>query len=170
IYQEIEIGGISGVDITGQFKKSGGSTLGFTGPVDGLHMCVQANKQGGFGGLVSSDGPYNLSNISIEGCQMNGAGAYKAIRIIGKPIIKNMKIHGNNIYDNDVTPSIYIDAASVKGMRVDFNQIDNSFDPSVTQAIVINADSVSGKNSMMFNSATTGAFVAPDGFNVQGNF
>lgn len=170
IHQEIEIGGISGVDITGQFKKSGGSTLNFTGPVDGLHMCVQANKQGGFGGLVSSDGPYKLSNISVEGCQMNGAGAYKAIRIVGKPIIKNMKICGNNIYDNDVTPSIYIDAASVEGMRVDLNQIDNSFDPSVTQAIVINADSVSGKNSMMFNSASKGGFVAPEGFNVQGNF
>lgn len=169
-YLEIEMGGISGVDITGQFKKSAGSTLGFTGPVNGLHMCVQANKQSGFGGLVLSDGPYELSNISIEGCQMNGSGAYKAIRITGKPIIENLKIHGNNIYDKDVTPSIYIEAASVNGVRADFNQIDNSFDSSVTQAIVINADSVSGKNSMMFNSATTGAFVAPDGFNVQGNF
>lgn len=169
MYQEIEMGGISAVDLTGQFKKSYGTTLGFTGPVDGLHMNVQANKQGGQGGLVLSDGAYALSNITIEGCQMNGAGSYKAIRIVGKPTIRNMKIHANNLNDRDKSPAIYIDADSVNGLRVDFNQIDNSGADS-TQAIQISASEVQGKNSMILNSAMKGGFIAPDGFNVQGNF
>ncbi|MCR4493440.1 right-handed parallel beta-helix repeat-containing protein [Klebsiella pneumoniae] len=167
---ELEIGGASGVDISGQFKKSYGYTLGFIGDINGLKMGVQAVKGGGKGGLVISEGKYNLQNVIIHDSQISGSGAYQAIRVTGKPTLKNWTLRGLNIYDKSDSASIYIDAGTINGLRADLNQIDNSFDTAVTQAIVIKADEVLGKNSLMLNSATKGAFVAPDGFNVQGNF
>ncbi|MFO3764109.1 hypothetical protein AAHD89_23205, partial [Providencia rettgeri] len=113
---EIELGGVSGVYIDGQFKKSSGDTLVFTGNVDGLTMSVQANKQSGRGGLVSCHGAHSLSNIQISGCQMNGSGAYNAVRLLGKPTLKNVTISGNNLHDRSTETSILIDAAVADGV------------------------------------------------------
>nr|ELR5264596.1 right-handed parallel beta-helix repeat-containing protein [Providencia rettgeri] len=165
---EIELGGVSGVYIDGQFKKSSGDTLVFTGNVDGLTMSVQANKQGWRGGLVSCNGAYSLSNIQISGCQMNGSGAYNAVRLLGKPTLKNVTISGNNLHDRSTETPILIDAAVADGVRVDFNQIRNTENTS-GQAILITAETLTDKNSVLFNSATKGDFTA-EGFNVNGNF
>lgn len=165
---EIELGGVSGVYIDGQFKKSSGDTLVFTGNVDGLTMSVQANKKGWRGGLVSCNGAYSLSNIQISGCQMNGSGAYNAVRLLGKPTLKNVTISGNNLHDRSTETPILIDAAVADGVRVDFNQIRNTENTS-GQAILITAETLTDKNSVLFNSATKGDFTA-EGFNVNGNF
>lgn len=165
---EIELGGVSGVYIDGQFKKSSGDTLVFTGNVDGLTMSVQANKQDGRGGLVSCHGAHSLSNIQISGCQMNGSGAYNAVRLLGKPTLKNVTISGNNLHDRSTETPILIDAAVADGVRVDFNQIRNTENTS-GQAILITAETRTDKNSVLFNSATKGDFTA-EGFNVNGNF
>lgn len=166
---EIEIGGATGVCIGGQFKKSYGDTLIFTGAVNGLTMSVQALKEGGQGGLLSCNGPYPLTNISVTGCQMNGAGAHRAIRLLGKPTLTNVTISGNSLHDRSTETPIIIDAALTDGVRIDFNQIRNTGNTS-GQAVWISAGSIADKNSMLFNSATKGGFNAPAGFNAQGNF
>ena len=62
---ETQIGGASGVDISGQFKHSYGYTVDIIANVNGLKLGVQAKKQGG--GLFRAVGDFDLRNIRSVG-------------------------------------------------------------------------------------------------------
>ncbi|MER3670706.1 right-handed parallel beta-helix repeat-containing protein, partial [Klebsiella pneumoniae] len=165
---DIELGGCSGIAIGGQFKNSLEYTLSFKGDVTGLKLSAQGMKNQSYGGLLTCNGAYNLTDISVSGCQVSGTGAKNMIRLTGKPNLTNVTIHGNNMRDNSSETPVIIDAGAVKGLRVDFNNISNSSNTS-GKAMSINAQSVSGKNTLLFNSADNGVFTAPGAFTIQGN-
>lgn len=164
---EIKMGGCSGVYVGGQFKHSSGTTVEATGSIDGLTMNVQSKKTGTKGGLFKCvNASANLSNVTISGCNLSGTSR-RAIDIVANKLT-NFIINGNGLKDlGQQQASIKIAVDTVEGLRVDMNNISEN---TYSKAIEITANTVIGKNSMLFNSAKTGTFEAPDGFNIQGNW
>ncbi|HBU1167532.1 TPA: hypothetical protein MCQ92_004790, partial [Klebsiella pneumoniae] len=165
----VVIGGASGVNISGQFKQSYGYAVRVAGNINGMKLSAQVQRSGGAGGLLAGDGNFVYRNINVNGSQLSGDGASGAIAISGAKLLSNVLIGSNGLYDKAAT-SIKIQSETLSGLRVDMNNINNEDATGVTNAVEITASTVSGKNSVLLNSATKGAFVAPDGFNVQGNF
>ena len=169
LIDDVVIGGASGVNISGQFKQSYGYAVRVAGNINGMKLSAQVQRSGGAGGLLAGDGNFVYRNINVNGSQLSGDGASGAIAISGAKLLSNVLIGSNGLYDKAAT-SIKIQSETLSGLRVDMNNINNEDATGVTNAVEITASTVSGKNSVLLNSATTGAFVAPDGFNVQGNF
>ena len=169
----IALGGCSGVEIRGQYKGSIKSVLKFIGDVDGVRMDVQQRPANGMvnGGLVFSDGYYNIKNVNTSGSSMCKTNAY-AVNIIGAKSIVNSRFSDMVIETNgsSTQPAIKIHTETVKGLRVDSNQISNDSQTTSVNVIDIAASNVSGKNSMMNNSADKGTFVAPSTFKIEGNW
>ena len=164
---EIKMGGCSGVYVGGQFKHSYGATVEATGHIDGLTMNVQSKKTGTKGGLFKcANASADLSNVTISGCNLSGTSR-RAIDIVANKLT-NFIINGNGLKDlGQQQASIKIAVDTVEGLRVDMNNISENV---YSKAIEITANTVLGKNSMLFNSAKTGTFEAPEQFNSQGNW
>lgn len=165
---DLRLGGCAAVAVTGQFKKTEGYVLDLIGPVSGLQMTVQAHRAGTSGGLLHADGISSIRDLNLSGCQLSGT-AEKAVKLVSVGTLRNVMLSNNCLRDKSASGSVEIDADSIIGLRADSNQIDNS-ESTASVAMKITARSVSGKNSMMNNSATKGVFTAPGGFVTTGNF
>ena len=130
-------------------------------------MNVQSKKTGTKGGLFKCvNASADLSNVTISGCNLSGTSR-RAIDIVANKLT-NFIINGNGLKDlGQQQASIKIAVDTVKGLRVDMNNISEN---TYSKAIEIAANTVLGKNSMLFNSAETGVFEAPEQFNTQGNW
>ena len=95
-----------------------------------------------------------------------------AVNITGAKSIVNSRFSDMVIETNgsSTQPAIKIHTETVKGLRVDSNQISNDSQTASVNVIDIAALNVSGKNSMMNNSADKGTFVAPSTFKIECNW
>lgn len=153
---DIAIGGASGVEITGQFKKSWGKVVRAIGPINGMKLSVQGQRvNSNSGGLFISEGAWDHTYVNINGCQISGGGSSEAVVVTGANLLRNFVVSNNALRDKGAT-SIRLEASTMNGVRVDSNAIDNGDASSVTNAIVVAATTVIGKNSMMLNSAAKG--------------
>ena len=162
---EIQIGGASGIDISGQFKHSYGYTVDIIGNVNGLKLGVQAKKQGG--GLFRAVGDFDLRNIKICGNGVTGNVALKPISVDVKSL-RNCSFSSNDLQASSlvVEPPIDIKAMTMRLVRVDGNTIDS--DRDIAEAVRIVAGS-SFKGSMVGNMAASGTYTAPASFVVANN-
>ena len=162
---EIQIGGASGVDISGQFKHSYGYTVDIIGNVNGLKLGVQAKKQGG--GLFRAVGDFDLRNIKVCGNGLTGNVALKPISVDVKSL-RNCNFSSNDLQASNpvVEPPIDIKALTMRLVRVDGNTIDS--DLVIAEAVRIVAGS-SVKGSMVGNMAASGTYTAPASFAVANN-
>ena len=162
---EIQIGGASGVDISGQFKHSRGYTVDVIGNINGLKLGVQAKKQAG--GLFRAVGDFDLRNVKVCGSSVSGSITVKPIHVDVKSLRSCSFSHNDMQSSSAVTEApVDVKATTMRQVRVDGNNIDN--DTNLAIAIRVEAGS-STKGSMVGNMAYSGAYSAPESFTISNN-